>query len=272
MENRTNTAGDVMKVKALVITGFGINCEEEMAAAYRLAGAEADITHINNVFSGEVSIHGYDIINFPGGFSFGDDIASGKVLANKIRFKKLPGGGTLLDALTVFVNSGKYITGICNGFQVLTRLGLLPNLNGKCVQEASLLHNDSGRFIDNWVEVSVPVLCSLFDGLRTFDLPIRHGEGKLVFADENIRSRVKELGLNFLTYAENPNGSELDCAGLTDTTGRVIGMMPHPEAFLSRYNHPAWNKENFDNRNEGYGAGFYFFKHLVEQVIKQKGL
>lgn len=271
MENRINKAGDIMAIRALVITGFGINCEEEMAAAFRLAGAEAEITHINDIFSGSVNIHEFDIVSIPGGFSFGDDIASGKVLANKIRFKKLGSKGTLLDEIKAFIGNGNYIVGICNGFQVLTRLGLLPNIAGTCTQEASLIHNDSGRFIDDWTGVSVPVISSFFDGLHSFELPIRHGEGKLVFADETVRTKVKEFGLNFLTYTNNPNGSEMDCAGLTDVTGKVIGMMPHPEAFLTKYNHPAWNNAQPGSKNDEYGAGFYFFKHLVEQVKKQKG-
>ncbi|MCH2044227.1 MAG: phosphoribosylformylglycinamidine synthase subunit PurQ, partial [Saprospiraceae bacterium] len=131
------------KVKALVLTGFGINCEEEMAAAYRMAGAEATIIHFNEVLIKGHSIHDYDVLNFPGGFSFGDDLSSGKVMANKIRYKRLPNGKTLLDEIRTFLQEGKYILGVCNGFQMLVRLGLLPNTAIQFEQEATLSANNS---------------------------------------------------------------------------------------------------------------------------------
>ena len=131
--------------KALILTGFGINCEEEMAAAYRLAGGAATIVHLNEVLHGRVSIHDFDILNFPGGFSFGDDLGSGVVLANKLRYRQTGADGrTLLADIREFVAAGKFVLGICNGFQVLVKLGLLPNLGGDFQPEVTLTHNASG--------------------------------------------------------------------------------------------------------------------------------
>ncbi len=256
------------EVKAIVLTGFGINCEEEVAAAFRLAGANAEIVHLNDVFAGVKNIHDYDIAAFPGGFSFGDDIASGKVLANKIKYKKLKNGTTLLDELLLFISEKKYIIGICNGFQVLTRLGLLPNISGNCVQEVTLAHNDSGQFIDNWITVTVSNNISPFlTGMNEVDLPIRHGEGKLLIANEHIREEIISRKLNCLTYVDNPNGAELDCAGLIDVTGQVLGMMPHPEAFLTAYNHPDWNRRK---STDGEGGGLAFFRNIVEHIAQKE--
>lgn len=257
------------KIRSLVITGFGINCEEELAAAYKLAGAEPEIVHLNYILSGRVSVHDYDIINFPGGFSFGDDIASGKVLANKIRFKKLLDGTTFFDALKTFLSEGKVIIGICNGFQLLVRLGMLPNTSGKWEQEASLIKNDSGNFIDNWVTLKVKGSKSPFlNGITELDLPIRHGEGKLVFANDEIRKDVLNNELACLFYADNPNGSEFNIAGLTDTTGQVFGLMPHPEAYLSIYNHPDRNRMTGLENEEG--EGILIFRNIVNHILKKR--
>ncbi len=258
-----------MEVKSLVITGYGINCEEEVAAAYRLAGAIPEIVHLNDIFSGKVDIHSFHIINFPGGFSFGDDIASGKVLANKIKFQKLPDNSTLLDQLKKVLAEKKYILGICNGFQVLTRLGLLPNISGKFEQEVSLAHNIQGKFIDEWVTLKVPNAATPFIAdMDTVELPIRHGEGRLIVLDEKIKHAVIDEKLNCLIYANNPNGSMLDCAGLTDRTGQVFGLMPHPEAFLSVYNHPDWGRRKKQGTINENGDGLKIFKNIVEAIPK----
>jgi len=258
-------------VKALVITGFGINCEEELAAAYRLAGADATIVHLNDIISGSVNIHDYDIINFPGGFSFGDDIASGKVLANKIKYKKLANGSTLIDELILFIKQKKFIIGICNGFQVLTRLGLIPNISGDCTQEVTLTYNKTGHFIDDWCTLKVENPESpFFTGMDAFDVPIRHGEGRLIIRNERIRQIILEKKLNCLSFVENPNGSELDCAGLSDVTGQVLGMMPHPEAYLSLYNHPDWQSKKLAGRTDEAGDGLRFFRNIVSFIERGK--
>lgn len=269
-------------VRALVLTGFGINCEEELAAAYQLAGAQADILHLNEIFLQGRDIAQYDIINFAGGFAFGDDIASGRVMANKIRFRTLPNGRTLLDELKDFIAAGKYVVGICNGFQMLTRLGLLPNIGGNYAQEVSLFHNDSAQFEDRWVQCSSPknAPTPFLHGIDLIDLPVRHGEGKLIIKDENIRQAISEKGLNVLTYCDaqgdatdlypaNPNGAALACAGLCDTTGQVFGLMPHPEAFLSFYNHPNWAQLARQNTHSDYGAGLQMFDNIVAKIMRK---
>src|SRR6476469_318784 len=187
-----------MKVQALILTGFGINCEEEFAAAYRLAGAEPTIVHLNQVLHGEVSIHDFDILNFPGGFSFGDDLGSGVVLAGKLRYRKNALGRTLLDDIREFVANGNFVMGICNGFQVLVKLGLLPNLRGTVTPEVTLTHNASGRYEDRWVTLKVnPESNSPFlQGIDTLEVPVRHGEGRLIIRDAELRADIENQGLN----------------------------------------------------------------------------
>jgi phosphoribosylformylglycinamidine synthase len=269
-------------VHALVITGFGINCEEEMAAAYRLAGAEACVVHLNDILVEGFSIHGFDVLNFPGGFSFGDDIASGKVLANKILHKKLRSGKTFLDDIQQFLDDEKYILGVCNGFQVLVKMGLLPNIQGDTIQEVTLTGNDSGQFEDRWCYCKViPDVRTPF--LRDIDriyLPVRHGEGKLIVKDEKTRQTILEQGLNCLSYCDvdgnptdhyplNPNGSELNCAALTDCSGQILGMMPHPEAFLSLYNHPNWGQLKRQNpKTPDHGEGLQIFTNIVRHIAQ----
>lgn len=271
-------------VKSLVITGFGINCEEEMAAAYHLAGATADIVHLNEILLGQVSIHQYDILNFPGGFSFGDDLASGKVVSNKIKFKKLPSGKVLLDEIKQFLADGKYILGVCNGFQMLVRMGLLPNTNSDFEPEATLSNNNSGKFEDRWVycKVNNAAQTPFLKGITQMALPARHGEGKLIFMDDEMRAKVSKEHLNCLTYCTedgvetaeypaNPNGADLNCAGLTNPTGQVLGLMPHPEAYLSLYNNPNWGqikRNNPDITEEG--EGLKIFTNIVEHIKAQK--
>ena len=271
-------------VRALILTGFGINCEEEFAAAYRLAGAEATIVHLNQVLHGQVSIHDFDVLNFPGGFSFGDDLGSGVVLANKLRYRQNgPGGHTLLDDIKQFIAAGKFVFGICNGFQVLVKLGLLPNLSGGVTPEVTLTHNASGRYEDRWVTLRVnPAARTPFlAGIDMLEVPVRHGEGRLVVPDAATRAAIEAAGLNCLSYIDangdgtseyphNPNGADLNCAGLTDPTGQVFGLMPHPEAFLSAYNHPDWarrRRQNPDASEEG--AGLRIFKNIVAHIAQK---
>ncbi len=255
------------EVKALVVTGFGINCEEETAAAFRAAGAEAEIVFLNEIFFGEKNIHEYDILAFPGGFSFGDDLGSGKVLANKIRYKKLPGGTSLLDELKMFLQEGKFIIGICNGFQVLVRLGFLPNTSGAFTQEATLAHNVGGRFINDWCKLDVNNTGSPFlHDMQKIELPIRHGEGRLIFKDEVVRQQVIDKKLHCILYEDNPNGSDLDCAGLTDPSLQVFGLMPHPEAFFTPQNHPNWGSQKITDEQ----TGLKIFNNIVNYIIARK--
>ncbi len=267
-------------VRALVITGFGINCEEEMAAAWRLAGASATIVHLNEVLAGTVSIHDFHVISLPGGFSFGDDLGSGKVLANKIRFAPLPSGRTLLAEIRDFLDRGFFIIGICNGFQALVKMGLLPNVGGEQRQEVTLTTNKSGIFEDRWVHCRVrkPTSTPFLKGIDVIPLPVRHGEGRLLLRDPAVLAEVVKHGLNCMAYCTpegdltgeypaDPNGSDLHCAALCDRSGQVLGMMPHPEAFLSLYNHPDWPAlRRFDPDLPEQGVGLRIFQNLVHHL------
>jgi phosphoribosylformylglycinamidine synthase subunit PurQ / glutaminase len=272
------------QVKSLVITGFGINCEEEMAAAYELAGATAEIVHLNEILHGKVSIQDYDILNFPGGFSFGDDLASGKVVANKIKYKKLPTGDVMLDEIRKFLDDGKYILGVCNGFQMLVRMGLLPDTTTSFETEATLSNNNSGKFEDRWVycKVNKQSQTPFLKDIDIIALPARHGEGKLILMDDDMRTKVAENNLDCLSYCTadgtitgaypaNPNGADLNCAGLTNLTGQVLGLMPHPEAYLSLYNNPDWGQIKRRNPEVSEdGEGLKIFENIVEHVMDKK--
>jgi len=269
-------------MKSLILTGFGINCEIEMGAAYKNAGAEVTIIHFNEIINGNYNLQDYDILNFPGGFSFGDDIASGKVMANKIKYKKMANGKTFIDEIADFIANGKYILGVCNGFQILTQLGLLPNTQGNFEPEAALIHNDSQQYEDRWVYCKVnPENKSPFlQGIDLLPVPVRHGEGKLVFKNNTIQQKVFENNQIAMQYADengqitdvyplNPNGSALSIAGLTDKTGQVFGLMPHPEAFLSFYNHPDWPKMKQDGQIlSREQTGQVIFDNIVELKVK----
>ena len=272
------------KVRALIITGFGINCEEEMTAAYKLAGAEAEIVHLNDIFAEKVFIHDFDVINFPGGFSFGDDLGSGKVLSNKMKFKEMKSGKPFFADIKDFLAAGKFIFGICNGFQFLVKMGLLPNVNGKEEQEVTLTKNDSAKFEDRWIYVKVNEKSKspFLKGIKKLFLPVRHGEGKLIIKNEKIKESIIRKNLNCLTYCDeygnetsfypqNPNGSELNCAALTNETGQILGMMPHPEAFLSLYNHPNWPRLKRHNPQiSEEGEGLRIFKNIVNFIQNEK--
>ncbi|MBN2710653.1 MAG: phosphoribosylformylglycinamidine synthase subunit PurQ [Calditrichaceae bacterium] len=271
------------KVRALVVTGYGINCEEEMAAAYHLAGAEADIVHLHEVFSERISIHDYDLLNFPGGFAFGDDLGSAKVLSNKFKYKKMASGKSFIDDLHKFLSDKKYVMGVCNGFQALVKMGLIPNVMGNYEQETTLTHNNSGRFEDRWVtcKANEKLITPFLKSIDLIDLPVRHGEGKLIFKDQEIRTLVEKKNLNCLSYAGkdghptdeypvNPNGSELNCAGLCDESGHVFGLMPHPEAFLSLYNHPDWGRMKRVNTHiSEEGQGLEIFKNIIKHIMEK---
>jgi phosphoribosylformylglycinamidine synthase I len=269
------------EIRSLVVTGFGINCEAETAAAYDLLGVTSHIVHLNEIFNERVSLHDYDILNLPGGFSFGDDLGSAKVLASKLKYKRMKSGKRFMDELQRFLGDGKFILGICNGFQVLVKTGLLPNVGGSLEQEVTLTHNDSGKFEDRWCVCRVADRSSspFLKGIDVIDLPVRHGEGKLVFSCRAVEEIVVQKSLNCLSYCDrngintseypfNPNGSELNCAGMTDENGQIFGMMPHPEAYLSLYNHPNWpriKREGRQSTEEGHGLAI--FRNIIEHIV-----
>lgn len=253
-----------MEIRALILAGYGINCEYETAHCFREAGARAEIVHLGELLRRDKRIEDYHIIAFPGGFSFGDDIASGKVLANKFKYN-------LFDDLLELIESGGLIIGICNGFQVLAKMGLLPAFDGKYgVQQVTLTFNDSGRFEDRWVHLRVEKSrCVFTRGIEKMYLPVRHAEGKF-FSSQEVLERLKKNGQIVMRYVNpdggrahypwNPNGSLDDIAGICDETGRVFGLMPHPEAFNHFTNHPRWTRE------EVRETGMKIFENAVRYV------
>jgi phosphoribosylformylglycinamidine synthase I len=269
------------KVKSLVITGNGTNCEMEMAHACRLAGSdEVDIVHISLLLSGEKSLDDYHFLNLPGGFLDGDDLGSAKAGANRILHATIKGKSEkLYDQFTRFIAQGKLILGVCNGFQLLVKLGLLPGFDGDYrTQTVTLTFNDSGRFEDRWVwlRVNEASPCVFTKGLKGLYFPVRHGEGKFLTKDSNILERLhtqNQIVIQYshsnyadatIDYPANPNGAVDGIAGICDETGRIFGLMPHPEAYLHYTNHPRWTREKLPE--EGMGLGI--FKNAIAFLRK----
>lgn len=255
-----------MTPKSLVLTGYGINCDLETHHAFMLAGAQAERVHLNDLINGTRKLSDYHILALPGGFSFGDDIASGKVLANMLKYN-------LGKEIQEFIDAGKLIIGICNGFQAMVKMGLLPAFNRDYqAQHVTLTFNDSGRFEDRWVHLKAnkSSKCVFTKGIEGIYLPVRHGEGKFVVKNSEVLARLKKNNHVVFQYVDkegrlagypcNPNGSIENIAGVCDETGRIFGMMPHPEAFSHRTNHPAWTREELPEE----GAGVAVFRNAVE--------
>ena len=240
-------------VRVCIITGFGINTDREMATAFSLAGAHPERLHVNDLVADPAALGRFAIFVVPGGFSFGDHVGSGALLAALL-------ARALRERLARFVDRGGLVLGVCNGFQVLVRMGLLPGVGatGRAAQSVALVHNDSGRFEDRWVRVAFDSAspCVWTRGIAVLELPVRHGEGKLVASDAQLAAidaahlgaarytspatEPAADGASPLPFPANPNGSLRNLAGLCDPTGQVFGLMPHPEAFLHRYHHPTW--------------------------------
>ncbi len=258
-------------IRVMILWGLGFNCEEETSAAYQLAGATISRVHVNELFKDAISIHDFHIVHFPGGFSFGDHLGAGRVLANRIRFKHTRSGQSLREELLRFTQNGGFIFGICNGFQILLALDLLPgNQQNTEPHRVALVANASGQFQDEWVRCRMnqaSPLAQLWPD-EWIDLPIRHGEGRLLVTDEAAELELSTKNLITMSYADEegkpytPNGSFQSCAALCDPSGRILGMMPHPEAFLSAYNHPRW--PHLPARDKG--QGLLFFENLVKYV------
>lgn len=245
-------------VNTLVITGYGTNSHQESAHAARLAGADrADVVHFADMLSGEVRLGDYQFLVFPGGFLDGDDLGAAHAAAQRWLHLSDAQGRPLLDSLRAFIDAGGLVLGICNGFQLLVKLGVLPALDGRRFErQVSLSHNDSARYEDRWITLKANPAspCVFTQGLDMLHMPVRHGEGKLVARDDALLARLSAENLVALQYADpatgaptqdypaNPNGSALAIAGLTDPSGRVLGLMPHPEAFHHVTNHPGWTR------------------------------
>lgn len=273
------------KAKAIVITGNGTNCETEAAHACRLGGFdEARIVHISELLSGGVRLEDFHFLNLTGGFLDGDDLGSAKAQANRLKYARVDElEEHLIDQLLRFIREGKPILGVCNGFQLMVKMGLLPAFDGTYLrQEATLTFNDCGRFQDRWVYLRVnPASPSLFThGIeKGVYLPIRHGEGKFVASSPAVLSRIEEKNLAVFTYSGadysaptmdfpfNPNGSENAIAGICDETGRLMGLMPHPEAFTHFTNHPRWTREQLAEEGDGLILFRNAAKYVKENLI-----
>jgi phosphoribosylformylglycinamidine synthase I len=254
-----------MNPKVLVLTGDGINCERETARAFDLVGAEAKIQHINDLLENPTGLREYQAMAFPGGFSFGDDLGSGQVLAIKL-------STVLGEEFQRFVEAKKPIIGICNGFQALTKLGLLPNPFQ--VRNMALARNAQAHFINKWVALeleknSVCIWTKNFSE-TIFPLPIRHGEGRVVFTkgeEESIHRTLTTAGQIVMRYVDEVNGSYARIAGVCDPTGLVFGLMPHPEASVSLLQHP--QSTRLPSRNQE-GMGLQFFRNCISYLKESK--
>ncbi len=289
----------MVQVKAVVLRAAGINCDMETEYALELAGAKAQRVHINRMIENKGLLDEFQIIVFPGGFSYGDDVAAGKILANQVIHH-------LSDSIQKFIDDGKLVLGICNGFQVLVKAGILPGDNKRLTAEnpstalragsenaeinkkdarlktqdqrgaanlVTITYNDSGKFEDRWVYLAPQTdRCIFIERGRQIYLPIAHGEGKVVTKDQSTLEQLKSAGYIAFKYVDengqeglypvNPNGSVDSIAGLTDSTGRVLGLMPHPERFVRRTQHPRWTRM----KNKKDGDGMTIFNNAVRFI------
>lgn len=254
------------KIKVIVLRTAGTNCDKETAFAFRTAGAQSELVHINELVRKEKDLNDYHILAIPGGFSYGDDIASGKILANELRFK-------IEEEVRSFVTDGKLIIGICNGFQILVKAGILPNLSGNFnTIESTLTLNDSDKFEDRWIYLKKgpgKAKCMWTHGMdRIITLPVAHGEGKFIPRDAGVLKKLRKEGMIVFEYSDvkgrkrgypyNPNGAIANIAGICDPSGRILGLMPHPERHVSRYQHPHWTlKDRSGDTKQGDGLAIF---------------
>lgn len=247
-----------MNVKPLILTGHGLNCAREMALGFELVGALPQVVHLNDL--PDLAWPDYDMLILPGGFSFGDHLGSGRALAQ--RLLRAPLG----QAVRRFVDSGKLVWGVCNGFQTLVQMGLLPS-------GCTLVPNRSGRFQCRWVRLRAnpDSPCLFTRGMDVLELPVRHGEGCLIGQPPAAcvpLHYTDDFGQPTQEYPANPNGSALAAAALCDPSGRIFGMMPHPEAFIRWTQHPEWTRTRERCRRQGQappteGQGLAFFRQAV---------
>ena len=268
------------KPKAIILRTAGTNCDYETRYALEKAGADVDLVHVNQLVKDKGLLSSYHIFVLPGGFTYGDDIAAGKVLANQLRHH-------LLDELTRFVDDGKLVIGICNGFQVLIKMGLLPGRNGtqpssnEYRQEFTLTYNDSNKFEDRWVYLKSFSDKSVFiDNDCMLYIPIAHAEGKFVADNGGELENLGKSGQiifkyvdkdgNIANYPWNPNGSLDNIAGICDSTGRVLGMMPHPERYIEPTQHPRWTREGLKAEGDGIAIFRNAVNYVKEEMWKEK--
>lgn len=264
------------EIPVLIITGYGLNCEDESRYAWQLAGARPSLVHFSDLLAQPQRLRDFAALMFIGGFAYGDHMTSGHVFALRAKHK-------LSGEMEEFIKQGKLIIGACNGFQIMVKLGLLPGLNGAYFdQTLSIVQNDCGAFQDRWVrlrfESESP--CVFTRGLNFMDLPVRHGEGKVFTLDKDLLQRLESSGCVPCRYVDpisgeptqefpyNPNGALNAIAGLCDPTGRIFGLMPHPEAYLYPENHPQWDMQKIRGTLPEQGLGLLFFRNAVDHLRK----
>ncbi len=253
-----------MAPRVLILRAPGTNCDQETAFAFETAGGKPDVLHLNRLLENPKLASNYQILAIPGGFSYGDDISAGRIFGNQIRHH-------LRDCFEEFKAAGKLIIGICNGVQILVKSGvLLPDRADEPI--ATLTLNDSGKFEDRWIYLRVVGdKCVFLRGIEQMYLPIAHAEGKFVARNQATLNKLDTAGQLVLRYApppeiqnselpypHNPNGAQLNVAGLCDETGRVFGLMPHPERHIDPTHHPRWTREQRDR-----GDGLAVFENAI---------
>jgi len=251
-----------------VLTGYGLNCEKETAYVFEKCGGIADLIHINDLINKEKSLAPYQIAAFIGGFSFGDHVASGRVLAIKFKYH-------LKEELLSFLKKDSLIIGICNGFQTLVKLGVLPGFQSELEQKVTLTHNEKIGYQDRWVKLrfNPQSSCVFTKGLDYLETPVRHGEGRFLIDNKETLSLLEKNQQIVCQYVHpetneptqefpyNPNGSIKSIAGICSPEGKIFGLMPHPEAFHSIYNHPRWT--HMDIENYPLPLGLKIFQNAV---------
>lgn len=255
------------QVNTLVLRSAGSNCDYETAHAVKTVGSEVDLVHVNRLLSGQKVLDDYQILVIPGGFTYGDDISAGKILANELKYQ-------LGDSLLKFHGDEKLILGICNGFQVLVKAGLLPEVNLTLDQEVTLTDNDSGKFEDRWVYLSVNDQKCIYTRNMPAQVyfPVAHAEGKFVTKNKKLLNELEQNnqivfqyinpGGGAAEYPWNPNGSLNNIAGICDISGRVLGLMPHPERHFDPTQHPQWHRRGLQKE----GDGVAIFRNAVNYV------
>jgi phosphoribosylformylglycinamidine synthase len=251
--------------RAIVLRAPGTNCDEETASAWERAGADVETWHVGRLLESPQALDDFQLLTIPGGFSYGDDLGAGRIFATRL-------GTVLGEALSRFRDRGGLVLGICNGFQVLVRAGILPGGPGSTT--ATLTFNDSGHFESRWVRLlPTPGRTPFLTDSDPIELPVAHGEGKFVLGDPSALGALIESGQVALRYVDeqnrptqdypaNPNGSPGAVAGVCDPTGRVFGLMPHPERHVDPHHHPRWTRRG----PAAEGDGLRLFRNAVAAV------
>ncbi|OGI90233.1 phosphoribosylformylglycinamidine synthase I [Candidatus Nomurabacteria bacterium RIFCSPLOWO2_01_FULL_40_15] len=267
MNTKTEKRIKIKKPKVMVLSGYGLNCEEETKFAFDKSGGRADIVHINDLIAEPRMLSEYQILVFPGGFSYGDDTGSGKAYAGKFR-------NHLALELSEFLSRDTLTIGICNGFQIITNLGILPG---------ALTYNKNAKYIDRWVDLKTESNNPWLSGIKKISLPIAHGEGRYVISSKEYKTlkKNKQIALSytrgeiydFQKQEVNPNGSDHCIAGVSAYNGRVLGLMPHPERAMFFHHSPLWQIKKQETQKKGKslkeeGDGLQIFKNAINYFRK----